>query len=248
MILPRALTAQHLQDAVEDFRHATSRDDLWARLHRHLAGFGITGAIYGTEALPDPDRDLFLVINSINQDWHEEKVAQDLFLSDGYVRAARLDPTPILWSDASYVIAMQPDSRRSLELDFDFGVISGVSIPMRFGNGLGVSSIGCHAATMSMREFDRIWAQRGQTIQSIVNAFDVRLREDHIDELFPLTAFERECLLRLATGLTQQQIADRLHVTDRTIEKRLASARHKLNAYTTTQAVATALIYGLIEP
>jgi len=248
MIQPRTVVSQRVLDAIDDFRQAANRDDLWARLHRHLAEFGISGAIYGTEALPDPDRDLFLVINSISTAWHEEKMAQDLFLSDGYVRYARAKADPILWSDRSHVIAMPPDSRRSLDLDYDFGIIAGVSIPMRFANGLGVSSIGCHAAKMSMREFDHIWAQRGQTIMSVVNAFDVRMREDHIDELYPLTAIERECLLRLATGLTQKQIADRLHLSDRSIEKRLTSARHKLNADTTTQAVATALIFGLIDP
>ncbi|SEH35951.1 helix-turn-helix transcriptional regulator [Magnetospirillum fulvum] len=248
MIRLQNLSSQRVLDAIDDFRQAANRDDLWARLHRHLAEFGITGMIYGTEAMPDPDRDLFLVINSIAPAWHEEKMSQDLFLCDGYVRYARAKTDPILWSDRSHVVAMPQESRNSLELDYDFGVIAGVSIPMHFANGLGVSSIGCHAAHLSMNEFDRIWAQRGHTIMSLVNAFDLRLRENHIGELYPLTAGERECLLRLATGLTQQQIADRLRVSDRCIEKRLTSARHKLNAETTTQAVASALIFGLIDP
>jgi len=248
MSLPNKIFSRLLQDAAADFRLAENQDDLWMRLHRHLAGFGITAAIYGMEAMENPDRDHFFVINSINKDWFEAKVKNNLFLCDGYVRSARSNPSSILWSDVEHILAMPPESRRSLEIDFDFGVTAGVTMPMRFANGLGVSSIGCHAEGMRMADFDRIWAQDGQSILSIVNAFDVCLREDHIADLCPLTASERECLLWLASGLTQKQVADRLRLSDKRVEKCLTAARGKLNAATTTQAVASALIFGLIDP
>lgn len=239
---------RHL-DAAADFRQAASAEDLWSRLNRHLSAFGITGSIYGTEAFPDISRKIgFLVYDTIGSDWLNAKVDSDLFYSDEYVRAAREEADPILWSDTSRLEIITPEARRSLALDYDFGITSGVSMPMPFGNGQGASSIGCHAADMSFAEFDRIWLENSQAILGIVNAFDVHLRQDHIGDVFPLSPRERECLLWLAAGLRPQQVAHRLGTHCKTVEKQIDSARRKLKATSVAQAIATALVFGLITP
>lgn len=240
--------SRFLQDAAEDFRQATDKDDLWCCLHRQIGHFGIAEAVYGTESLPDPTREVAPLFNSINPAWLEDKLSNGLFECDEYVRAARIDITPMLWSDMALIEAMSPEAKLSFSLDVDYGVLSGVSIPMRFAGGLGASSIGLHANGLTLPEFDRIWAEEQSSIIAIVNAFDTALRSDHVGEVFPLTAMERECLLWLAAGLAQKQIADRLRLTDKQVEKRLGAARAKLKAVTTTQAVANALIFGLINP
>jgi len=86
------------------------------------------------------------------------------------------------------------------------------------------------------------------TVTAIVNAFDTALRRDHVGDLIALSSEERDCLSWLAAGLRRKQIADRLRLTDRQLETRLNEARDKLKAVTVTQAVASALILGLIEP
>lgn len=237
-----------VQDAAEDFRQATDKDDLWHRLHRQLGHFGINEIIYGTEAVPDPTREVATLFNSINPSWLDDKLSNGLFECDEYVRAARIDITPMLWSDMALIEMMTPEAKRSFSLDVDYGILTGVSIPMRFAGGLGASSVGLHANGLTMPEFDRTWAAEQTSIIAIVNAFDTALRHDHMGEVFPLTALERECLLWLAAGLPQKQIADRLRLTDKQVEKRLTQARRKLKAVTTTQAVASALIFGLINP
>jgi len=237
-----------VQDAAEDFTKAAGSNDLWRRLHNHLGNFGIAEAVYGTESLPDPTREVALLFNSINPAWLEAKLSNGLFECDEYVRSARIDITPMLWSDMALIEAMSPEAKLSFSLDVDYGILSGVSIPMRFANGLGASSIGCHAKGVALPEFDRIWQMHGDSVTAIVNAFDAALRRDHVGELFPLDADERECLLWLAAGLGQKQVADRLNLSDKQVEKRLGKARRKLKAVTTTQAVATALIFGLIDP
>lgn len=235
-------------EAAADFAGAGDGDDLWRRLHRQLGRFGIAEAIYGAEAVPDPEREVIPIFNSINPSWLEDKLANGLFECDEYVRAARVDTTPMLWSDMALIEAMSPAARQSFSLDVDYGVLTGVSIPMRFAGGLGASSIGLHARGLGLSEFDRIWAEHDATIIAIVNAFDTILRGRHAGELFPLSPEERECLLWLAGGLQQKQIADRLRLTDRQVQKRLEQARTKLKAVTAAQAVATALVFNLITP
>jgi DNA-binding CsgD family transcriptional regulator len=55
-----------------------------------------------------------------------------------------------------------------------------------------------------------------------------------------LTPRERDCLSWAAQGMTYQEIAGALDVSPRTVEQHLASARSKLGAYSTAQAVAIA--------
>lgn len=63
-----------------------------------------------------------------------------------------------------------------------------------------------------------------------------------------LTPRERECLLWLAKGLRNEQIAHRLGLKPVTVEFHLANARNKLGARTREQALAIALQKGLVEP
>ena len=247
MIAPKA--NQLILDAVDDFRQAASLDDLWARLHRPLAGFGITGLLYACEAMPDIRKlDFSLILSSYDRAYMDAALASGLFYSNEFTQMAVAETVPALWGDTSRHERMTPEKERALDLDFDYGVTTGVTVPMHFHNGLGTSGVGCHAAHMSWKEFERLWSENARTITAIINAFDVRVRQDHADEIFPLTARERECLLWLAAGLRQQQIAFRLGTHPKTVEKQIDSARRKVKATTTAQALATALIFGLISP
>jgi DNA-binding CsgD family transcriptional regulator len=61
-----------------------------------------------------------------------------------------------------------------------------------------------------------------------------------------LDARELECLRALAGGMVQAELAEKLHVSESTVKAILLSCRVKLNARTTTQAVALAVRHGLI--
>jgi DNA-binding CsgD family transcriptional regulator len=64
----------------------------------------------------------------------------------------------------------------------------------------------------------------------------------------PLTPRERECLLRLAQGERVDRIADRLSLSNATVELHLANARRRLGARTSPEAVAKAVLKGWIAP
>jgi DNA-binding CsgD family transcriptional regulator len=61
-----------------------------------------------------------------------------------------------------------------------------------------------------------------------------------------LSRREKEALKLAATGLTSQQIAERLKYSKRTADFHLENARDKLGAENRTDAVARAVILGLI--
>jgi DNA-binding CsgD family transcriptional regulator len=66
---------------------------------------------------------------------------------------------------------------------------------------------------------------------------------------FPaLSTREKEILQWIAAGKSQQDVADILSISQRTVEVHLRSGREKLYALTTPQAVGRAIAMGLIYP
>lgn len=239
-------------ESSEDFRQAKDANDLWQRLNRQLSSFGISGILYGTQAIVQRSTKPSIFFDSLPTGYLTTKESENLLLSDEFIQAGLTESAPFLWDDSSIIasrlVDLSPDAKRSLEIDWSFAVTTGVTIPMQFAGGLGTAAMGCHAAGMSWAEFRGVWDEYGNTITGISNAFDAVLRQDHRDAILPLNAEERECLLWLSAGLKQKQIADRLLLTDKQVEKRLTTARSKLRATSTIQAMVIALTFGLIDP
>ena len=63
-----------------------------------------------------------------------------------------------------------------------------------------------------------------------------------------LSTREREILQWVAEGKTQQDIGDILAISHRTVEVHLRSARTKLGALSTPQAIGRAVGLGMIKP
>jgi DNA-binding CsgD family transcriptional regulator len=62
----------------------------------------------------------------------------------------------------------------------------------------------------------------------------------------PLTKRERQCLSLLAIGMRTKEIAKRLGIADKTVENHTTSARKRLGASTSIQAVVIAIKMGII--
>ena len=63
-----------------------------------------------------------------------------------------------------------------------------------------------------------------------------------------LTNRETDCLVWLARGCRNENIADRLHISTATVEMHMSNARRKLAAATREQALVIATQFGLIKP
>ena len=62
-----------------------------------------------------------------------------------------------------------------------------------------------------------------------------------IDMPSPLTSRELEVLSRVATGLTNRQVATRLNIAERTVRNHLSAIYRKLDATSRTEAVGVAV-------
>lgn len=63
-----------------------------------------------------------------------------------------------------------------------------------------------------------------------------------------LTKRETDCLVWLARGCRNENIADQLHISTATVEMHMSNARRKLAAATREQALVIATQFGLIKP
>lgn len=179
--------------------------------------------------------------------WKAHYMAHDLHLRDPALRAAGRSIAPVDW-------------RRLVGLDgyrdvfgpaMDFGIGRfGLTVPVRGPYGdVGMLSV---TGRMTEREWDARVARVVGDLQSVaVHIHDVVMRSDALSRSLrhpSLSPREREVLQWSAAGKSQQDIADILGLSVRTVEVHLSSVRTKLVALTTAQAVGRGIALGLIYP
>ncbi len=133
----------------------------------------------------------------------------------------------------------------------DFGITQqGLTIPVRgpFGD-TGMLSV---TRKCSPAEWDKLIAHVIVDLQSVaVHIHDTVMRSDALSQVlrFPtLSQREIEVLQWTAAGKSQLDIGDILGISQRTVEVHLRSARNKLYAMTSAQAVGRGISLGLIYP
>lgn len=133
----------------------------------------------------------------------------------------------------------------------DFGISDrGLTIPIHgpYGDvgGLSVNR------DCSDREWQLLISEIIGDLQSAaVHMHDMVIRADPLTRILnspSLSSREIEIMQWTAAGKSQQDIGDILSISHRTVEVHLRSARQKLHALTTPQAIGRAINLGLIYP
>lgn len=133
----------------------------------------------------------------------------------------------------------------------DFGISDrGISVPVRGPYGdLGMLSVTRDCS-------DREWDLYKREIIGDLQFAAVHMHDNVIQSgLLPkalaqpsLSSREQEILQWVTMGKSQQDIGDILCISHRTVEVHIRSAREKLGALTTAQAVGRAISLGLVHP
>lgn len=180
-------------------------------------------------------------------DWKMHYAQRGFHRIDPTLQKARRSIAPVDWSR----LERDDDFRRVFNDASDFGISDqGLTIPVRgpFGDigGLSVTS------SLPQAEWAKLRSAVIVSLQSVaVHMHDMVIRSDSLSHLLKapnLSQREIEVLQWISAGKSQQDIADILSISNRTVEVHLRSARHKLYALTTAQAVGRAISMGLIYP
>lgn len=215
-----------------------------------LHEFGVTSSLYGVSHSFQLvlEKGFSAAIESWSdypEDYLDACARKGLLEQEYSVRYIIEQRKPIIWSEVLASCDATPSELARWQVDNEFGMTTGISLPLSFGLHHG-SGIGLNMSGKSPDEVRALWEERGQALTSLCMAFDAAMRRVALPERFALTIREKDVLIFSVAGMNAQQMATHLRVTNRTIEGALSRARSKMGCANTTEAVAKALIFGLI--
>ncbi|WP_241766111.1 PA1136 family autoinducer-binding transcriptional regulator [Ectopseudomonas composti] len=189
------------------------------------------------------NEDVIERIHWVEGDWFGDAQPVD---AETYVRRCPVTRHLLDARDAFFWIKVQePDGERYQVVRTPQGSgVQGLQVPVFGPRGLeGAMSLGGTQVDSSPR------VRLGLGLVASAAFFCAhRLLEAPLDEnLGRLTPREREVLAWTAAGRRQADIATTLGLSERTVENHLRSARRRLGATTTAQAIRTAIRQGEIE-
>ncbi|MEM0976026.1 MAG: autoinducer binding domain-containing protein [Pseudomonadota bacterium] len=195
----------------------------------------------------DPTRNSAFGAVTYSQDWKQFYSENNLIAQDATLHMAMRSIAPVDWK----ALDRFSGHRDVMNAATEFGIHGqGVTIPIRgpFGE-IGLLSVN---RDCSRDEWEKLLSHvLGNLHRFAVNLHDHIMSESTaIPKLREplLSKREIEVLQWVACGKNQQDIGVILGISPRTVELHLRSCREKLNALTTTQAVARGITKSLIYP
>jgi LuxR family quorum-sensing system transcriptional regulator CciR len=244
------------QTILKDLDAANTLDDIWAIAVNFFNEQGISHVLYVyCRGYENTQADTILL--STMPDWWAQR-----YQEKGY---AEFDPF------FTYCCKTYDSIKTGVEYysDYDYlndqevaliqeasetGFTAGASFTMR-KMGIGKDFGGWNLGTSLKRdEFDRLYDEKGETLR-IVGMYmheqlSLKLQKDEEEtqkyQENQLTQRQVDCLQLLAEGKRIKQIADILNIQSITVDHHIKLARENLQATTREQAIARAIIKGLI--
>jgi LuxR family transcriptional regulator, quorum-sensing system regulator SdiA len=233
------------------FEGLTWEDDIWNRLVAIVAErYGITSVLFAfthsrfTTSRVGVTSSLFFrqnlpadfVASYPNGLSLDDDIASELILSG---------EDEFLWSSFESR-ELRPVQRARYEIDKSYGMGVGVSFGFRFGGNSGFGGMCWGKRHAKADAFQALWQLHRLDMRALADQFEMVMRPIMVRAKFALTPRETDVMSFSAGGMTQKQIAEHLQLSPKTIANTLERARKKLDAVSTMEAVAKALIYELI--
>lgn len=155
----------------------------------------------------------------------------------------RITPTPFRYSEAPHDASRPRDANRFTEILSEYRIGKGIVVPV--GRPRHVPA--CTWVGGENPDLDDEVLSVIQLVALFVSSKAYALAHTLADKRPPLTARERDVLSWAAHGKSAWEIGEILRIAKRTVDEHTQSAARKLGASNKTQAVALALIRGLIE-
>lgn len=223
----------------------------WARFTTLLASYGADQINYGVFDTFSFRRDEAPVnfISTMDASWISYYGERRFDLDDPHVIIARKGKNKLYRWREDWTANLATDSVRDVaHQTAEAGLRAQIHVMLP--DPLGISaSIGGATIGSSMRpdEYFASLGGRDEMLSMAAQLFHQQaIGEVHREQVGAraLSNRERDCLTYAALGLRTARIAERLALSDVTVELHLRNARRKLKAVTTSQAVARAMIFG----
>lgn len=211
---------------------------------KYAAGFGVSRFAY--LAISQPLSPWYFETNYPTE-WVQHYLAQGYAAVDVVPLESRRSTLPFHWRTA----LAKPEYGKSAQQVFNesaaFGIHDGYSVPIHSAHGMALISMAVDDPTL----FAPSARKQLYALQLMALHFHMSCERSLAETPTPpvhLTAREREVLTWAAQGKTGWEIAQILHLAERTVTYHVENAKVKLGATSRGHAIVKAVTLGLIAP
>lgn len=236
---------RNFQDILELLDKAETIDDLHNTCRLYCEAYDYDNFIYGARIPTSFVKPYFVFISSYPDEWRNYYVENEYLKYDPTVTHCATHSIPINWAQTDKTNKIMLEAR-------DFSLNSGLSVPLHTLQGefamLSVaSSEGYQKSKIriidSVAHTQLLISYLHERVKKIIS-----LDSGQIERSVKLTKREQECLLWISEGKTTWETSQILKISERTIIFHLHNASIKLGVVNRQQAVAKAVIQGIITP
>lgn len=239
-----------LVDIFSELRSRHSLAERWEYLTAKFASLGFDQINYAVLNVAEEGRETAPVTqySTMRADWIDHYLSNRLDLHDPHVRFVREFGYQPYFFASEMASQLEEKEASVINQASEAGLKSQISIifpaaaselgptgGMTIGSSLSAGDFGA-----AMRGNEQ-WLMAAAMLFHSLSLPEVRRAQMNIQ---PLSPRERDCLKYLADGLRIGRIAQRLAISEVTVELHLRNARRKLGASTTPQAIARAIFAG----
>ena len=195
----------------------------------------------------------FIHLSNHEESYLNAYLGKRLFFGSPVFIWALLNTGAKIWPDtdsAQINRNLTPEYRRVIELNAQYGLNAGVTIsfPKTAPNTHAALAISARPG-MTKLELESIWKKHSVEINALCSVFHnvVALSPPPREFKRNLTDHQLKTLKLAANGLKAVDIAKKMNVSTKTVEKHLSEARTRLGVRTTNEAVMKATLLNLIN-
>lgn len=237
----------------QDFVRAAAEIGALEELHvlcREIAdAYGFEFYCYGAALPSSLLKPYMLLLDGYPEAWRERYVQQGYLAADPVVEHSQHSVVPLPWDELGERIAQDDLARKIFAEAAEFGLRSGVTLPMRGVHGdFSLWSLSSsEAPEVAYSRIRAILPDLCLLALHLHEALDRLVESGVLEYVRPqLTARESECLLWAAEGKTAWETSQILGIAERTVIFHLQNAAEKLGCSNRQQAIARAIAQGLV--
>lgn len=238
--------ANRALDFVQSLQRLTAYEDVCRLVNKELEWFGFSHVSHICLPGPGQSQADSLLMNTRPQDYVEHYIEKNHVVRDPVMTELRHNLNPCSWSDIRNSRELSRAERTIMDEAREFDVCDGLTIPIVAESGS--ISLFCPCGK------EPNLTQRARAALEIIGIYShhalhrANLQNQRKAVVHtPLTPREREIMQWVASGKTDEEIADILSIGTTTVTTHVENAKQKLDAFRRTYAVVQAIRYGEIS-
>jgi len=248
--------ASSFEKLMADIEEISHLEVFWDRIMHELSRFGVTSIMYGVIATK---AELLFGARTESMIWktnHNSKFferfgqpGRDDSIDNCLTYEHTLRHTsPFIWHHLHMWEDATPKQMAHALAAKELGLFVGFTLSTTHFGEERFGAISVSAGNHTAEGFDIMWAKDKDELLKVLQILDYEIREKYISEMVKLSPREKETLEWLAAGVRPSQIAEKMKIGFRTVDKYINNAKRKLKAKSRDQAIAKALIFKIIAP